>query len=257
MRHGGLLLFTLGVILTIFGVFNGQALFANAFAKTSDLADSATRLSVLKQDTSVEFVPCVSNNSWRKPTIDEQAIRLQKDPRFREFDDDARERFVSSFWREGSDLGWGFIDYSGLWRIEDAGVDVVAVAKAGCPPFKNPQGRTQVNLWLLNYYIDSADMQNGRLLIQVRRKDIGFQMIEVLAPRGTRIEKTPIDFIDQEGRVLETISTDVPWSRIPNAPGTVGAPRQRPVKAVEVVPGTRTELKDAQVAPPPPAPARR
>src|SRR3954469_17940648 len=105
MRHGGQLLFTLGVILTIFSVSNGQALFANAFAKTSDLADSATKLSVLKEDTSVEFVSCVSNNSWRKPTIDEQVIRLEKDPRYGgEFEDSEREKFVSSFWREGSDL---------------------------------------------------------------------------------------------------------------------------------------------------------
>lgn len=252
MRHGGQLLFTLGVILTVFSVFNGQVLFADAFAKTSDLADSATRLSVLKEDTSVEYVACVSNNSWRKPTIDEQVIRLERDPRYGEFDDSDRERFVSSFWREGSDLGWGFVDYSGLWRIEDAGLDVVAIAKAGCPPFKNPQGRTQINLWLLNYYIDSADMQNGRLLIQVRRKEIGFQMVEVLAPRGTRVDKTAIDFIDHEGRVLETISTDVPWSRVASAPGLVGAPRQRPVKTVEVVPGTRTELRDAAIAPPAP-----
>ena len=116
-------------------------------------------------------------------------------------------------------------------------------------PFKNAQNRTQVNLWLLNYTIDSTDMRNGRLLIQVRRKDIGFQMVEVLAPRGTKIDRTSIDFIDQEGRVLETISTGVPWSRIANAPGLVGAPRQRPVKAVEVVPGTRTELADAELAP--------
>ena len=251
MRHGGQLLFTLGVILTIFSVLNGQTLFVNAFAKTSDLADSATRLSVLKEDTSVEFVACVSNNSWRKPTIDEQAIRLLDAPDYAEFGDLEREKYVASFWREGSDLGWGFIDYTGLWRIEDAGLDVVAIAKAGCPPFKNPQGRSQINLWLLNYYIDSADMVNGRMLIQVRRKDIGFQMAEVLAPRGTKVERTPIDFIDQEGRVLETISTDAPWSRIANAPGVVGAPRQRPVKAVEVVPGTRTELLDAEIAPPP------
>src|SRR5437870_3632057 len=106
MRHGGQLLFTIGVILTIFSVLNGQALFASAFAKTSDLADSATKLSVLKEDTSVEFVPCVSNNSWRKPTIDEEAIRLQDDERYGEFGDSERERFVASFWREGSDLGW-------------------------------------------------------------------------------------------------------------------------------------------------------
>src|SRR3954468_12412322 len=251
MRHGGQLLFTLGVIITVFSIVNGPSLIASAFAKTSDFADSATKLSVLKGDTSTEFVPCVSNNSWRKPTIDEQAIRLQDDERYGEFEDSERERFVASFWREGSDLGWGFVDYSGLWRIEDAGLDVVAIAKAGCPPFKNAQNRTQVNLWLLNYYIDSTDMQNVRLLIQVRRKDIGFQMVEVLAPRGTKIDKTAIDFIDQEGRVLETISTDVPWSRIANAPGIVGAPRQRPVKAVEIVPGTRTELMDAELAPPP------
>ena len=252
MRHGGQLLFTLGVILTVFSIFNGPSLFASAFAKTSDFADSATKLSVLKDDNSIEYVACVSNNSWRKPTIDEQALRLQRDERYGEFEDSERERFVASFWREGSDLGWGFVDYSGLWRIEDAGLDVVAIAKAGCPNFKNPQGRTQINLWLLNYYIDSADMVNGRLLIQVRRKDIGFQMIEVLAPRGTNINRTSIDFIDHEGRVLETIAQDVPWSRIANAPGTAGPPRQRPVKAVEIVPGTRTELVDAVVAPPPP-----
>lgn len=256
MRHGGQLPFTLGVILTVFSIFNGPSLFASAFAKTSDIADSATKLSVLKNDTSVEYVACVSNNSWRKPTIDEQALRLQRDERYGEFEDIERERFVASFWREGSDLGWGFVDYSGLWRFEDAGLDVVAIAKAGCPPFKNPQGRAQINLWLLNYFIDSTDMVNGRLLIQVRRKDIGFQMVEVLAPRGTNINRTAIDFIDQEGRLIETISTDVPWSRIANAPGTVGAPRQRPVKAVEIVPGTRTELVDALVAPPPPRTGR-
>jgi hypothetical protein len=224
---------------------------ASAFARTSDLADSATRLSVLKEDTSVEFVACVSNNSWRKPTLDEQAIRLEADERVGPFDDDARERFVASFWREGSELGWGFVDFSGLWSFESAGLDVVAIAKAGCPNFKNPQGRTQVNLWLLNYYVDSADMTNGRLLVQVRRKEIGFQMIEVLTPRGTKVDKLSIDFIDHEGRVLETISPLAPWSRIATAPGTVGAPRQRPVKAVEVVPGTRTELRDAELAPAP------
>jgi hypothetical protein len=251
MRHGGHLLFTLGVILTVFSIFNGPSLFVSAFAKTSDFADSATKLSVLKDDTSIEYVACVSNNSWRKPTIDEQVIRLERDERYGEFEDLERERFVASFWREGSDLGWGFVDYSGLWRIEDAGLDVVAISKAGCPPFKNPQGRAQINLWLLNYYIDSADMVNGRLLIQVRHKDIGFQMIEVLAPRGTNVNRTNIDFIDHEGRVLETISQDVPWSRIAIAPGTAGVPRQRPVKAVEIVPGTRTELVDAAVAPPP------
>jgi hypothetical protein len=257
MRHGGQLFFAIGVLLTVFSIFNGQRLFSSAMAQGDSLADAAGKLTVLKQDTSIEFVACVSNNSWRKPTIDEQALRLERDERFGYFEDDERERFVASFWREGLDAGWGFVDYSGLWRIEDAGLDVVNIARAGCPTFKNPQGRTQINLWLLNHYIDSADMINGRLLIQVRRKDIGFQMVEVLAPRGTRATKVPIDFIDHEGRVLETIQPDFPWSRISTAPGVVPAPRQRPVRAVEVVPGTRTELQDAIVAPAPPRPGSR
>jgi hypothetical protein len=251
MRHGGQLVFAIGVILTVFSIFNGQTLFGIALAQSNSLADAASKLTVLKEDTSIEYVSCVTNNSWRKPTIDEEAIRLESDERYGYFEDEERERFVASFWREGLDAGWGFVDYSGLWRFEDAGLDVVNIARAGCPTFKNPQGRTQVNLWLLNYFIDSADMVNGRLLIQVRRKDIGFQMIEVLAPRGTRVTKVPIDFIDQEGRVLESIQPDMAWSRIASAPGVVGAPRQRPMKTIEVVPGTRTELMDAAVAPPP------
>jgi hypothetical protein len=253
MRHGGQL-FTLGVILTLFSVFNGQSLVSSALARGGDLADSAAKLSVLRSDASVEYIACVSNRSWRKPTLDEQALRLVRDERYGVFEDDERERFIASFWREGLDSGWGFVDFSGLWRAEDAGLDVVAIAKAGCPNFKNPQGRTQINLWLLNYFIDSASMSNGRLLVQVRPKDIGFQMVEVLTPRGTNPVRIPIDFIDHEGRVLETIAPDSPWSRVANAPGTVGAPRQRPVQQVEVVPGTRTELMDAPLAPPPARP---
>ena len=251
MRHGGQLLFAIGVLLTVFSVFNGQTLFGIALAQGTSLADAASNVSVLKKDNSVEYIACVSNNSWRKPTIDEQALRLERDRTYGYFEDDERERFVASFWREGLDSGWGMVDYSGLWRIQDAGLDVVAIARAGCPNFKNPQGRTQINLWLLNYFVDSTELLNGRIVVQVRRKEIGFQMVEVLAPRGTKPTKIPIDFIDHEGRVLETIAPDAAWSRVTIAPGTAGAPRQRPTGKVDIVPGSRTDLRDAPVAPPP------
>jgi hypothetical protein len=170
---------------------------------------------VVKRGTPLDFVICITNSSWTRPSAQAEAEYLATSASHATFEDIAAQ-FRAPFWRDAGNDGSfdAILELTGLWMTREQGLDLGLISRAGCPAL--PASRAGlVNIWMLGYQADSVRIDEGRIVVYTKVKRAGFQAIQLRLTGDGNPKIMPIDFMNESGYRIETIPANSTWSSAP------------------------------------------
>jgi DNA-binding CsgD family transcriptional regulator len=158
---------------------------------------------------------CIDNDTWQKPTLEEQAAHVNVDRRYAPFNAQLQSEFEARFWAPpaGASPVGTIILFSGLWT---EGESVVASAlNTGCPSHPDVNHRDLAEIWLLGYDAAAASWDNDHLVVKVTSKPAGYQVVQLRFPGPTTDYGGPIEFVDASGMLVGRIDGNTFSSHAP------------------------------------------
>ena len=156
----------------------------------------------------IVFDVCVNNMTWTRPPLEEHRAWLEQDSRD-PVDESLLAWYDAHFIRdigsasENKKYGW-----AGLWSDDDR-VSFELEGPCASPPgaVVNPVfAREVVELWLLNYETVAVRDDLAALVVEVRPRDRGYQVIHFRNPmREEGMAWGLIRFVDGQGREVARI----------------------------------------------------
>jgi DNA-binding CsgD family transcriptional regulator len=151
---------------------------------------------------------CIDNDTWQKPSLEEQIAQVEADRRYAPWNDSLRAAFEASF-HLGAAPATGrpnplgkLVLFNGLWAAGSA-AQLYADLEAGCPDEPNAVAAPNlVDLWLLGYEATTAALDHGRVVVIVTAKPAGFQAIQLRFPGPAADYAGLIEFEDASGKLV-------------------------------------------------------
>jgi hypothetical protein len=175
--------------------------------------------------TAIAFEICVDNKTWTRPPLEEHRARLEQDPRY-PVDENLLAWYDAHLIRdigsasEDRKYGW-----AGIWSDDRVPFEVEG-------PCAQPRGvvnpvatREVVELWLLNHETVAVRDGPAALVVEVRPRDRGYQVIHFRNPmqeEGTAWGL--IRFVDEQGREVAHIGPNEMQGQIGRAREVQGLP---------------------------------
>jgi DNA-binding CsgD family transcriptional regulator len=160
----------------------------------------------LGQVNELQFSVCVDDESWQRPTVEEQIAQLATDDptgaRYGGFNDGHRNQFEASFWAPpaGADPMGFVIEFSGLWTIGEK--EILSSISRGCPTLPSVNNLDLLDIWLFGYEAKAAQSETSRLVVIVDKRSGGFAVIQVRLPGPVTDYAGAICFMDASGKIL-------------------------------------------------------
>jgi DNA-binding CsgD family transcriptional regulator len=174
----------------------------------------------LDEAAELEITTCINDDTWTKPSLQEQVDYINADGRYRPFDDNKSAQFDAAFWlgagpASGRPNPFGkLITGSGLWTLGEKR-DTYASLDRGCPDEPNVvEHAGLVDIWLFGFAAISGRWQDGQTIVTVESKPAGFQAVQLRYPGPARDYAGPYVFVDDAGRTVGIIQ-DASWSAPP------------------------------------------
>lgn len=165
----------------------------------------------------LQLVVCYNDDTWTRPTVEEQAAHINDDRRYAPFGALHEAQFAADFWAPplGASPVGTVIEFSGLWTLGSDRELVPALSRT-CPVAGSNAGLDAVYLWLFGFGAQSAAWSQEQLTVTVTSKPAGFQIIQVRLPGPiTDYGGGPILFTGSGKAAVGRIERGTIWSTRP------------------------------------------
>ena len=176
--------------------------------------------------TPIAFEICVDNKTWTRLPLEEHRARLEQDPRY-PVDENLLAWYDAHFIRdvgsasEDKKYGW-----AGIWSDDRVPFEVEGPCAHQPLGVLNPvAAREVVEFWLLNHETVAVRDGPAALVVEVRARDRGYQVIQFLNPMQEEGAAWGlIRFVDEQGREVAHIGPNEMQGQMGRAREVQGLP---------------------------------
>ena len=198
-----LVIVLVATLAVVAGVFDG-----GGFVREDEVPLQAGGNDAPPEPVSLELTVCIDNDTWQRPTLEEQIAQIEADRRYAPWNGSLLNAFTAAF-HFGAGPATGrpnplgkLVLFSGLWTAGDS-KQLYAELEKGCPVEPNVvRAPDLIDLWLLGYEAGEARLEPDRIVVSVKSKPAGFQAVQLRFPGRASDYALPIDFVDASGQVL-------------------------------------------------------